>query len=423
VLFFDNAETILPALPRLIESLVNVDHLPICVIASRANEFDRILPKIPKEVQNTEIRIPHLTRPEIRGVLAVLERENLLGQLKGMSGDQRISEFESKANKQLLVAMREATSGRGFDDIIEDEYRSLASAEAQILYLCVALATEAGYRLTLQEFVGCSALPPAESLAILNRNLRDIVLRTGVSDDLLMLRHRRIAEHMVNRAAPRVELREGYMRVLGVISTEIGGTPRRSRTFSLFKSLIHHHTVFRRFGENIDEARQVYDSMLSKFHANPQFLLQYGSLEMEAGNLDVSQNYLDQADSLDTGNPFIANAKGQLFLKQAIKAANKVSAVALRDEGSRILVDNMENPELDDAYCYHIYCLLRLTWVRVWSETQREKIRELELLRGVVNEAFRKFPLDKRITEVKLEIERDYFSVAVPSQASSAGRA
>lgn len=413
VLFFDNAETILPALPRLLQALLTVRLPPICVIASRTNDFDRTLPKLPKEVRNVEVQLPHLTRNEIKGVLAVLERENLLGQLKGMSQDQRISEFESRANKQLLVAMREATSGRGFDEIIEDEYRSLIPAESQTLYLCVALATEAGYRLTIQEFVGCSRSPPAESLVILDRNLRDIVLRTGVSDELLMLRHRRIAEHMVNRAAPRVELREAYLRLLDVISTEIGGNPRRSRTFSLYKALIHHHIVFKRFGENIDEARQVYDSVLPKFSRNAQFLLQYGSLEMEAGNLDVAQNYLDQADSLDPGNSFIANARGQLLLKQGIKARNKATAVALRDEGSRILLSNMDNPELDDAYCYHIYCQLRLTWVRAWGETTQEKTRELESLRAIANEAFRKFPRDKRISEVKLEIERDYFSMAV----------
>lgn len=413
VLFFDNAETILPALPRLLEALITIEFPPLCVVASRINDFERMSPKLPKEVRSHEFLIPHLTRNEIKAVLTVLERENLLGLLKGMSQDQRISEFESKANQQLLVAMREATSGRGFNDIIEDEYRTLTPAETQILYLCAALATEAGYRLTLQEYVGCSRLPAAESLSILSRNLRDIVLRTGVNDDLLMLRHRRIAEHMVNRAAPRSELGEAYLRLLGVLSSEIGGNPRRSRTFSLYKTLIHHHTVFRRFEENIHDARQVYDSVLPKFSRNAQFLLQYGSLEMEAGNLEIAQNYLNQADSLDPGNAFIGNAKGQLFLKQGIKAPNRATAVILRDDGSRILMENITNPELDDAYCYHIYCLLRLTWVRVWGQTQQEKITELESLRGIVNKAFSKYPLDRRISEVKLEIERDYFSQAV----------
>jgi tetratricopeptide (TPR) repeat protein len=359
-----------------------------------------------------EFLVPHLSRKEIIGVLTVLERENLLGQLKGMSQEERIREFETKANKQLLVAMREATSGRGFDEIIEDEYRTLTPQESAILYLCVALATEAGYRMTLQEFVGCSELPPAESLSLLNRNLRDIVLRTGVNDDLLMLRHRRIAEHMVHGAAPRPALREAYLHLLGVLSSEIGGQ-RRSRTFSLFKTLINHHTVYRRFEENINEARQVYDSVLPKFSQNAQFLLQYGSLEMEAGNLSIAQNYLDQADSLDTGNPFIQNAKGQLLLKRAIKAPNKATAIILRDDGSKVLMDNITNLELDDAYCYHIYCMLRLSWVRVWGQTHEEKKAELESLREFANKAFRKYPLDRRISEAKLEIERDYFSLAV----------
>lgn len=413
ILFFDNSETILRSLPQLLASLLTIEHPPVCVVASRINDFQRISPKLPAEVVGHEFLIPHLNRNEIRGVIAVLERENLLGELKGMTPDQRITEFESKANKQLLVAMREATSGKGFDQIIEDEYRTLTPSECQILYLCVALATEAGYRLTLQEFVGCSRATAAESLSFLNRNLRDIVLRTGANDDLLMLRHRRIAEHMVNGAASRDDLREAYLRLLGVLSSEIGGQRRRSRTFSLYKTLIHHHTVFRRFEENIDEARQVYDSVLPKFSQNPQFLLQYGSLEMEADNLEIAENYIAQADSLDQGNPFIANARGQLRLKQAIRAPNKASAIVLRDEGSAILMANITNPELDDAYCYHIYCQLRLNWIRVWGASPQEKKRELEMLRGVADEAFKKYFRDRRISEVKLEIERDYFSIAV----------
>jgi hypothetical protein len=134
---------------------------------------------------------------------------------------------------------------------------------------------------------------------------------------------------------------------------------------------------------------------------------------MEANNLDIAQNYLDQADSLDPGNAFIANAKGQLMLKRAIRAPNKASAVALRDAGSSILMANISDPELDDAYCYHIYCSLRHFWLRSWGETRPEKLKELEHLLGVVNEAFSAYPRDRRISEVKLEIERDYFALAI----------
>ena len=43
----------------------------------------------------------------------------------------------------------------------------------------------------------------------------------------------------------------------------------------------------------------------------------------------------------------------------------------------------------------------------------QEKKRELEALRDVAEEAFKKYFRDRRISEVKLEIERDYYSMAV----------
>jgi hypothetical protein len=134
---------------------------------------------------------------------------------------------------------------------------------------------------------------------------------------------------------------------------------------------------------------------------------------MEAGNLSLAQNYLDQADSLDPNNAFIQNAKGQLLLQRAIKAPNKATAILLRDSGSDILMANINNPELDDAYCYHIYGLLRLNWLRVWGEDYREKHSELTKLRQLAQKAFRKYPRDRRIMEMQMEVEREYLLLAV----------
>lgn len=50
VLFFDNAETIVAVLPRLMETLLTIEFPPICVVACRTNEFDRMSPRIPSEV-------------------------------------------------------------------------------------------------------------------------------------------------------------------------------------------------------------------------------------------------------------------------------------------------------------------------------------------------------------------------------------
>jgi tetratricopeptide (TPR) repeat protein len=413
VLLFDNAETVLGGLPKFLKALQTIDIPPQVVIAARTNEFDRAAPRFPKEIGVTEVLVPHLTRPEIRDLIDVLDRNNRLGKLSGMSTDERIYQFESRANKQLLVALREATSGKGFDEILESEFAALVPEETKALYLCVALTTEAGYRLTIQEFVGCSKVESAVALSLLTRNLRDIVIRTGVEDDLLLLRHRQIAEFMVMRAAPRPLLREAYLRLLGVLASEIGGKNRRSRTFVLYRTLINHYTIHRRFAENLDDARLIFDSLHPQFSRNSQFLLQYGSFEMEAGNLDVAENLLDQADSLDPGNVYVANARGLLFLKRSLIAQHKTEAIYQRDRGSELLLQTIENPDIDDAYCYHIYCDQRLRWLRVWADDTTEKIAELEELRRMIQRGFRLYPKDKRILDVMAEVEKEYLSLAV----------
>ena len=49
-----------------------------------------------------------------------------------------MSAIKAKHNKELLVALREATEGRAFDAIIEDEYRSIGSADGRRLYAAVS---------------------------------------------------------------------------------------------------------------------------------------------------------------------------------------------------------------------------------------------------------------------------------------------
>ena len=413
VLLFDNAETVLGGLPGLIEELRTCTHPPLLIVASRTNDYARRISRFMSAADVSEFNVPNLDRAEIESIINVLEVNNLLGRLQGMPRMQRIAEFEERANKQVLVAMREATSGRLFDEIINDEFIRLDPRETKILYLCVALATDAGYRITKQEFVGCSDSDPAEALYILERSLRDIVLPTGPNDDLLLLRHRRIAEYMVDQAAPRPLLREAYLRLLSVLSGEIKGRPRRSRSFGIYRDLVNHHTIFRRFEEDVEEARSIYDSLSGRFKGDFQFWLQYGSLELTAGNLEYAGNYLSQADSLDPGNDFISNAIGHLFLRKAIKAKNKAEAIKFRNEGAAILLGNIERIGVDESYCFHIYCAQRLIWVKRWAEGVEEQQHELEELRNVCAQGAKLHPRDRRIRDARDEIEKEYLSLAI----------
>jgi hypothetical protein len=344
--------------------------------------------------------------------LHVLEANNYLGKLKGKSIDKRIEEFEVRASKQILVAMREATSGRLFDDIIRDEFDTLEAEEAKVLYLAVALATDAGHRLALEDFVGCSTLPPSDTLDTLDVALKNIVLRTGSDERLLVLRHRRIAEFMVDSGAPRPLLKDAYVRILSVLAGKSVGAKWSSALFKLYRALVNHYTISFRFSDNSDQAREIYDSLAHKLGRNAQFWLQYGSLELQLDNLDEAENYLNQADSLDPHNGYVRNALGHLEFKRAISADNRAQSELLRQAALEKLRESMNDHSVDEPHCYHITLTQDLRWILKWVSDKAEQARYLGELRSIAQRAKRRFDGEQNIEAAVQDVERHYLLIA-----------
>lgn len=414
LLLLDNAEVSLPQLPAMLSQFETIQKPPVILLASRTNEFDRRLARLPKSQKVLEFSIPILIREEIEQIIEILDNKNLLGRLQGMSQSERIKEFEERARKQILVAMREATSGKGFDAIIKDEFEKLEPAETKLLYLCVALGTAAGYRLTKEEFVGCSRVSPAEALHLLERNLKDIVLVTGMYKNSLILRHKKIAEAAISGFSNRLLLQQAYIRLLGVLSAQAVGRHWRTRNFSFYKDIINHVTIFKRFEENINHARTIYDELAGRFKKDPHFWLQYGSLELEAGDLVLAENYIYQAESLDTDNVYIQNAKAHLLLRKGVESTQKSEAVTYRDEGSTILEELILRGDVNDPYCYHIYCNERRNWMRKWEGYDREKqTKELEKIKEILEKGVYNFPRNRRLRELQKSVQEEYLYLAV----------
>lgn len=413
VLLFDNAAI---ALGRVAEYVGACQHLPtppLIIIASRLNDYDRRGAQLQRCIEVTEHEVPHLSRPEIIGIIQVLERNGLLGPLQGLSDAQRIDEFEAreKAGKQLLVAMREATSGRGFNVIIENEFASLPSPEVKLMYLFVALATDAGYRLNPTHIIAASTLQPAETLHALSRTLKGIVLPTGPREDQLVLRHQVIASHIVDVAAPRTLLADAYKALVPILAAAITGHSYRSSVFALFRELINHRVLFERFEANLAEARDIYEAVSWTLRSHAHFWLQYGLLELWYGHLEFAENYLRQAEALSPNSDYIQNSIGHLYLKQALAADSSTIAYHLRHEGSAILNRQMAGDR--SPYPYHIYCSQRLAFARTWLSDHVEKQAELEHLRETMTEALRQYPRSKMFQRLQSDLELEYLRLAL----------
>ena len=342
-----------------------------------------------------------------------LDDNNLLSRLKGMSDSQRFREFKNRAKKQILIAMKEATNGMPFNRIIENEFEEINPLEAKILCICIALNTELGFYNTKQDFVGFSKVSHNESLNFLANTLAGTLISIGDNDDRFMIRHRILADFMIKHCADISILKEAYIRVLSVLAPELVNSNTYNRKFNLYKSLINHKILYYRFRENIELAREVYDSLVPYFEYDAHFWLQYGSLEIEGkgGDLNLAENYINSAESLAPNSDYIQNAKCNLFYKLSTAQDSLTVALEYKNRADELSNDLINRIGDEEPYIYHIHCRGRYYFIQKWVNNRNEKIEKLNELRKIITIAGSKHPRDKKLDQASQAINRAYMNL------------
>lgn len=421
VLMFDNAASVLPQLPNLIGAFSRLDYPPVIAISLRSNHRDKLNYHIDPEVTENKIfKVPNLDDAEINSLIAKLEQYNLLGRLKGMSEAKRIKQFKWHAKKQILIAMKEATSGVSFNDIIKSEFTEIKPDEAKILCLCIALCTELGFTNSQQDFVGFSEAEHNETLHYLHNVLDGTIMWVGDTGEF-MIRHRILADYMIKHCASLDMLKVAYIRVLAVLAPELVGTHGRSKKFNLYKSLINHQILFNRFQKNIEYAREVYESLTPYFDRDAHFWLQYGSLEIEGrgGNLILAENYINQAESLAPHYRYIQSAKCNLYYKMANAQDDITHALEYKhkaDELATMLIT--DNPD-NDPHISHIQCRGTYNFIIIWVTDRNERVKQLDELRQLITIQVKRHPRDKKLEQAFQLITRAYIRQGISDSAES----
>jgi hypothetical protein len=106
------------------------------VVAERTAEWNTECEELSSMVEQ-EYEMRALSLKEIDGILLKLTEHNALGTLAGQSPQQRQAAFLHYADRQLLVALYEVTSGLEFRDIVFNEYKNIPSATAKRIYLVI----------------------------------------------------------------------------------------------------------------------------------------------------------------------------------------------------------------------------------------------------------------------------------------------
>ena len=164
-------------------------------------------------------RVPNLSTQDVEGLIDLLERHKCLGLLTDRSRQEQIDAFMKTAERQLLVALHEATHGRKLEDIVFGEYNDVTPEQARRLYLDIAsmhqfavpvragtISRVSGVRFNDYE---AKFLKPLENVVITGQDAH-----TG--DHNYRARHSRIASLVFNQACPSDEDKaDQLIRVIG----------------------------------------------------------------------------------------------------------------------------------------------------------------------------------------------------------------
>jgi SIR2-like domain len=390
LLVFDHAGWDLREIGEFYERTKNLPHKPVIMVVARSNDFLRFKHFLAK-ARIERIRVPLLTESDITSLLGVLETNRLLGELLAMRPEERVEVFRTKAHKQILVAMREATTGRGFDNIITDEFASVEPLAAKLLYLVAAIPSIENYGLSLAQMVTAMGLPPNDTLRLAEDSLADILVQKEGELGRFVIRHPIIARFVVESVAPRELLAEATIAFLRTVFTALpppGRARRASRAFGVYRFTINHRRMRSLFPAKYDLVIHIYEEIKDLFSDEGHYWLQYGSYELLVGDaLDKAENYINQAAAIMPDSVQVTTAMAHLLLRKAMVAQTLASAESLMQEASRTLRAQMSDNRVQGLHCYHIFGSQMMSYIRIWvPENERaEKYNQLhtELRRSI----------------------------------------
>jgi len=383
----------------------------IAVRSSRADrlDFHRHL----QSVRVLEIDVPNLEDEDIDAILDSLTKANRLGVLRGKSRPEQERIFRSKADRQLLVAMIEATTDLRFEEKVHSECRDLDPSQ-QLPYAAVALSTRFRHPLPREEFLIAVGGDRDVALNALGSLVAKHLVVTEKTGDL-RVRHRVVAEQACVFFQQAGHFAGAVEGLLFAIAAKLGpGHSTSSREHRLLVQLMNHKFMLDEL-KNVGRAREIYDALEQVLSWDYHYWLQRGSLEVEIGNVRGAENFLGQAKGLAPDDYLVQTEWAYMMLKRAAQDA-EAGLPHARDRADQAFADLREAISQRgsfDPYPYHVLGSQGLSWVRRARLSSVEKTAKLRELLDTVRQGRRHHPGARELELLERDLNADYLRSAV----------
>lgn len=344
-----------------VQSLLTTLRIPAFLLLSeRTNEWRQCRPTI----RPRELALEPLSDAEILRLIDSLTRANALGRLADLESDLRFAAIKVKNQQQLLVTMREATEGRAFDAIIEDEYRSIADARARDIYALVCAFTRVRALVRDSLLADALGVPITDLFPLLGDALAGIVEWETIDEargiEALRARHQTIANIVWNRCLDRPT----YERLLLIAIESLNLT---------FTADVRAFEAFTRDVDSVDNLQTLeaktrfFELACRKDPLNGYVRQHYGRMLLREGKPELALSQVDKAIELTPRARAIHHTRGIILRDMALHAASpEVGRRRLAQSESSFEGALRQNKR--DEYSYQSLAELYLDWSRKSSD-------------------------------------------------------
>ena len=406
-LFVDDIADHVWELTKLLDHIGTGGSLLTVVTAERINEWNVACEALsPAVTESYELR--YLSSSEIDRLLKLLEKNDALHKLEPLSPTERKQELEERAGRQLLVALHEATLGLPFEEIIEDEFRSIVPYEAQRMYLTICVLNRLNVPVRAGIVSRIHGVPFSEFKNKFLSPLEKVVITSfdpASQDYCYRARHPHIAQLVFDRILSQPEDRfDMYLRCLNELNIDYSSDSRA------FRQMIRARIILELF-PNHNMALDIFQAA-RKRGGDESFLLQQRAiyeLHRPNGNMHEAGELLAKAQNLRPQGTSIKHSRAELLLRLAESARSPLQRETHLKEATSICKEyNASRPS--NSYGYHTLAKIGLQRLKTALSLEAQDVSDLEIeelvkaVEEVLQQALQRFPGDSYVLDTEANL-------------------
>lgn len=358
--FIDNAADYSSTVNNIRSYMKDSSSRGLFFLGERLNEWRQayVVPR------GDEYELEDLSEPEIYRLLDYLEKNSALNVLEPLTPELRFEAIKQKHGKDLLVTLREATEGKSFDAILEDEYWGIQNAKSRQAYLIVCCFFQHGGYIRdklLADMLDMSITQLYDetgdaTAGIIKYDLLDAANGTYGA----RARHRVIAAVVWERCGSLGDRESVLQDTLDKLNLNYKADKEAFENFIRSDRLINDI-------ESLEGKIRFFDRACQKDPMSPYVRQHYSRMLLRSGLPDLALQQIDQALDLDSRLRVLYHTKGHILSEMAL-SVESLDIARRRLAQSEASFKQALNMNQRDDYSYQGLARLYFGWARRVSD-------------------------------------------------------